>query len=158
MEPTRMSGHRNAGTAIKCKQAQWAGRAKDVPPRTDKWIRIKQSIMNMKRTVKIVLTAFFRWIGKLYSSLRTLVHVLFMYRALVLKVVKDLLEIDSLPYWIGFAQKRVAKRRFHGCKDALFPARPVEANISLVMSRNNRSFSEKNLLIKFRGNMTGNFT
>lgn len=80
--------------------------------------------MNMKRTVKIVMTVFFRWIGKLYSSLRTLVHVLFMYRALVLKVVKDLLEIDSIPYRIGFAQKRVAKRRFHNRKGALFTANP----------------------------------
>jgi hypothetical protein len=102
----------------------WAGGAKDAPPRTDKWIRITQSSMIMKRTVKIVLTAFVRWIGKLYLSLRTWVHVLCLQDALVCKLVKDLLRIDSLPYRIGFAQKRVTMRRFHGCKGALFPKYP----------------------------------
>lgn len=80
--------------------------------------------MIMKRTVKIVLTDFFRWLGKLYSSLRTWVHVLFLQRTLVLKVVNDLLVIDTLPNRIGFAQKRVAKRRFHDRKGALFTENP----------------------------------
>jgi hypothetical protein len=80
--------------------------------------------MIMKRTVKIVFTAFFRWIGKLYLSLRTWVHVLFLQSALVLKLVTDLLVIDSSPYCIGFAQKRVAKRKFHNRKGALFTRNP----------------------------------
>jgi hypothetical protein len=80
--------------------------------------------MIMKRTVKIVLTAFFRWIGMLYSSLRMWVRVLFLHNALVYKQVQDLLQLDALPHRIGLAQKRVVKRRFHGCKGALFPKYP----------------------------------
>jgi hypothetical protein len=80
--------------------------------------------MNMKRTVKIVLTDFFRWIGRLYSSLRMWVHVLFLQSALVCKLVKDLLQLDALPHRIGFAQKRVVNRRWHNRKGALFTAVP----------------------------------
>ncbi|MDR2272765.1 MAG: hypothetical protein LBF27_17785 [Sphingobacterium sp.] len=78
----------------------------------------------MKRRIMIIWTALFRWIGKLYSSVRALLHVLFLQDAIVLKLVTDLLRIDSLPYWIGFARKRYAKRKFHDRKGALFTGNP----------------------------------
>ncbi|GEM_PF-4626094 len=80
--------------------------------------------MNRMYPILNVMTVLFRWIGKLYSSLRMWVHVLFLQSALVCKLVKDLLKLDALPVRIGLAQKRVANRRWHNRKGALFTAVP----------------------------------
>ncbi|MDR2271651.1 MAG: hypothetical protein LBF27_12165 [Sphingobacterium sp.] len=80
--------------------------------------------MNRMYQILNTMTALFRWIGKLYPSLRTQVHLLFMPMALVCKQVKDPLELDILPDRIAFAQKRVVHRRSHNCKGALFPKYP----------------------------------
>lgn len=71
-----------------------------------------------------IMTALFRWIGKLYSPLRTQVHLLFMPKALVCKLVIAPLKLYTLPHRIAFAQKRVVYRRSHNRKGALFPKYP----------------------------------
>lgn len=76
--------------------------------------------MNRMYRILNMMTALFRWIGKLYTSLRTQVHLLFMPKALVCRLVKDPLLLDSLPRRIAFAQKRVVQRRSHNRKGALF--------------------------------------
>lgn len=76
--------------------------------------------MNRMHYILNMMTALFRWIGKLYSSLRTQVHLLFMPKALVCRLVKDPLLLDTLPHRIAFAQKRVVQRRSHNRKGALF--------------------------------------
>ena len=70
------------------------------------------------------MTALFRCIGKLYSSLRTQVQLLSMPKGLVCRLVKDLLQLDTLPHRIAFAQKRIVQRTLHNRKGALFTEIP----------------------------------
>lgn len=70
------------------------------------------------------MTALFRCIGKLYSSLGTQVHRLFMPKGLVCRLVEDPLQLDTLPHRIAFAQKRVVQRMLHNRKGALFTEIP----------------------------------
>lgn len=80
--------------------------------------------MNRMCRILNIMTALFRWIGKLYSSLRTQVHLLFLPKALVCKLVIAPLKLDTLPHWIAFAQKSVVHRRSHNRKGALFTEIP----------------------------------
>jgi len=80
--------------------------------------------MNRMHHILNRMTALFRWIGKLYSCLRTQVHLLFMPKGLVCRLVKDKLQLDTLPHRIAFAQKRVVQRRSHNRKGALFTEIP----------------------------------
>ena len=70
------------------------------------------------------MTTLFRWIGKLYSSLRTQVYLLFMPKGLVCRLVKDKLQLDTLPHRIAFVQKRVVQRTLHNRKGAVFTEIP----------------------------------
>lgn len=80
--------------------------------------------MNRMCRILNIMTALFRWIGKLYSSLRAQVHLLFLPKALVCKLVKEPLTLDTLLHRIAFAQKRVVYRRSHNRKGALFQKYP----------------------------------
>ncbi len=80
--------------------------------------------MNRKYHILNRMIALFRCIGKLYSSLRTQVHLLSMFKALVCRLVKDKLQLDTLPHRIAFAQKRVVQRTLHNRKGALFTEIP----------------------------------
>ncbi len=80
--------------------------------------------MNRKHHILNRMTALFRWIGKLYSSLRTQMHLLSMPKALVIRLVKDPFQLDTLPHRIAFAQKRVVQRTLHNRKGALFTELP----------------------------------
>lgn len=71
-----------------------------------------------------IMTALFRCIGKLYSSLRTQVYLLIMPKSLVCRLVKDPFQLDTLPHRIVFAQKRVVQRTLHNRKGALFTEIP----------------------------------
>lgn len=80
--------------------------------------------MNRMYQILNVMTVLFPWIGKLYLSLRTQVHLLFMPKALVCRLVKAPLQLDTLPHRIAFAQKRVVQPRSHNRKGALFTEVP----------------------------------
>lgn len=80
--------------------------------------------MNSMHHILNRMTALFRRIGKLYSSLRTQVQLLFMPKGLVCRLVNDLLQLDTLPHRIAFAQKRVVQRSSHSRKGALFTEFP----------------------------------
>ncbi len=80
--------------------------------------------MNSMHHILNRMTALFRWIGKLYSSLRTQVHLLSMPKALVSRLVKDPFQLDTLPHRIAFPQKRVVQRRSHNRKGAVFTEIP----------------------------------
>ncbi len=80
--------------------------------------------MNRMHYILNRMTALFRCIGKLYSSLRTQVHLLSMLKCLVCRLVKDPFQLDTLPHRIAFAQKRVVQRRSHNRKGALFTEIP----------------------------------
>ncbi len=80
--------------------------------------------MNRKYHILNRMIAIFRCIGKLYSSLRTQVHLLSMPKGLVCRLVKDKLQLDTLPHRIAFAQKRVVQRTLHNRKGALFTEIP----------------------------------
>ncbi len=86
--------------------------------------QVKQSCMNRMYQILNMMTALFCWIGKLYPSMRTQVHLLLVPKALVCKLVIEPLKLDALPHRIAFAQKRVVHRSSHNCKGALFPKYP----------------------------------
>jgi len=80
--------------------------------------------MNRMHGILNFIIALFCWIRKLYSSFRAQVHLLFMPKALVCRLVKDPLQLDTLSHRIAFAQKRVVQRRSHNRKGALFTEIP----------------------------------
>ncbi|MGJ1483209.1 hypothetical protein [Sphingobacterium multivorum] len=82
------------------------------------------SCMNKMHPILNIMTALFRCIGKLYSSLRTQVYPLIMPKSLVCRLVKDKLQLDTLPHRIAFAQKGVVQRRSRNRKGALFTEIP----------------------------------
>ncbi|PRD46212.1 hypothetical protein C5745_16540 [Sphingobacterium haloxyli] len=114
-------GQRDAGTAIKCKKAQWAGGAKAAPLNSRQMDEGKKmDAMNSKGTAKTRTTDFLHSIGELQLYIQIRLYALFLRISMAVPLVSAILFLQLPPCRIVLAQQRVVKRFYYPRKFAPF--------------------------------------